>query len=201
MAALDMVGTTFRVKEKSGYRNGKLRLVRKLWAVFTCACGNNFPAKVKDVQSGHTRSCGCLKLKHGNKRRQNSTPTYRTWCSMLQRCNNPKATSFYMYGAVGVSVCKEWHTFENFLTDMGPRPEGHSLDRVDSDGDYCKANCRWATPQDQADNRRCCRQLNINGVTLPISKWAAASGTSHETIASRYRKGWSPEEAVYGRNK
>ena len=196
-----LVGELFRVKELCGHRNGKRRVVSKLWGVYSCQCGANFPARAKDVSTGHTKTCGCSKLKHGQKKRGNSSSTYRSWCSMLQRCNNPKATSYYMYGALGITVCSAWYTFENFYADMGPRPKGHSLDRIDTNGDYCLENCKWSTAQEQADNRSCCKQVTLDGITQPISAWAALSGTKHATIYSRLTKGWSAEEAVYGRNK
>jgi hypothetical protein len=106
-----------------------------------------------------------------------------------------------MYGAVGVSVCEEWAVFENFYTDMGPRPDGTSLDRIDSKGDYCKENCRWATPKEQANNTSRNRHLICDGVRRTLSEWADVSGTDRKVISSRLRLGWSVEEAIYGRNK
>ena len=81
------------------------------------------------------------------------TPTYRSWESMRQRCNNKNATMYHRYGGRGISVCPRWNSFANFLEDMGERPSGATLDRVDNDAGYRKENCKWSTRKEQADNR------------------------------------------------
>jgi len=125
-----------------------------------CDCGTLKTVRAGDLRSGDTTSCGCNQGKligasrttHGMSR----TPEYRIWNAMLQRCSNPKQTTFERYGAKGVKVCERWTSFENFIEDMGRRPsKRHQIDRFpDNDGDYEPGNCRWATPSENSRNRR-----------------------------------------------
>jgi len=115
-----------------------------------------------NLVKGFTRSCGCLKLeqtverstKHGHAKRKKKDPTYQSWCSMLNRCRNTKTPKYKRYGGAGVTVDPEWYSYKKFLKDMGPRPIGTTLDRINPYGNYEKKNCRWATPIVQAFNQR-----------------------------------------------
>ncbi|MBB5663253.1 hypothetical protein GGE68_001429 [Rhizobium leguminosarum] len=101
------------------------------------------------AKHGHARSFGTKK--------HFTTPEYRSWKAMLERCRNPKAPNYHLYGGRGISVCDRWigrEGFTNFLSDMGPRGEGLTLDRVETDGNYEPSNCQWADAKDQAKNRR-----------------------------------------------
>ena len=143
-------------------KRGRLRQV-----TCRCDCGTVRHVTVCRLYSGDTKSCGCLKgvrarelgamnKKHGHTAGGRRSPTYMTWQSMLLRCNHPATTSFNRYGGRGICVCDRWSGdggFDNFLTDMGVRPAGHTLDRIDVDGNYELSNCRWADWPTQVANR------------------------------------------------
>lgn len=123
-----------------------------------CECGQRTEVIAGNLKSGSTRSCGCFKkdysLRHGHARRGGRSPTQSSWTSMRQRCLNPGHPRYPEWGGRGIEVCERWGRFENFLADMGPRPRGTSLDRIDVYGNYEPGNCRWATPYQQANNKR-----------------------------------------------
>jgi hypothetical protein len=137
---------------------------------------------------GETR----FKPTHGKR----NTPEYRVWQDMLNRCRNPNVRSYKNYGGRGISVCEEWLDFETFFTDMGERPEGYSLERVDVNGDYTPENCTWVPLAEQQSNRRNSHMVTYNGKTLHLAAWARILGVKYATLSKRLnRYGWSVERA------
>lgn len=131
---------------------------------------------------------GHFKQKHGGWTKHHGT--YRSWQDMKQRCLNPKNHNYKNYGARGISFCERWLEFRNFLSDMGNRPHGLTLDRIDNDGNYCPKNCRWATRKQQRDNERTCYILTYNGITDNVANWARKIGISRDALRHRIAVGW-----------
>lgn len=113
---------------------------------------------------------------------------------MKNRCFNPKVPYYSNYGGRGITVCERWLKFENFFADMGLRPTGTSIDRIDVNGNYEPSNCKWSTDKEQSRNRRCNVMLTINGETKCVSEWAEIKGVSKERIRMRMIYGWPTEK-------
>lgn len=118
-----------------------------------CECGYIGYVRPDYLKNGKSKGCYSCN-KRGTTHGYSRSSTYKIWQGMFGRCNNPKSQSYYLYGARGIKVCKRWHEFENFLIDMGERPKGLTLDRIDPDGGYELNNCRWSTIQENLANRR-----------------------------------------------
>ena len=121
---------------------------------------------------------------------------YWTWAGMWQRCTNPKGPSYKNYGGRGIRVCQRWKSFQVFLADMGPRPPGMSLDRINNDGNYEPSNCRWTTQREQVRNRRFAKKITHDGETLHVSEWEARLGLAQGAIWHRLKRGWTVSRAL-----
>lgn len=125
------------------------------------------------------------------------TPEYNTWGCMKARCLNPKNSRYHRYGGRGIKVCERWMSFENFYADMGPRPDGASLDRIDNDGHYEPGNCKWIPSRDQSKKTCRIRYLTKNGETHSLAEWARRLGVRGSVISMRLNQyGWSVERAL-----
>lgn len=167
--------TRIKINLFQGQRFGRLRIVlegkAKLYPQFKvkqrhylcqCDCGNWVRVAMRSLLNGDSKSCGCLRIettikratKHNHKRGRVYSSIYNSWTHMLSRCRNPKEKQYKDYGGRGIRVCNRWHDFQNFLADMGEKPKGKSLDRIDVDGNYEPQNCRWADAKTQRRNQR-----------------------------------------------
>lgn len=161
------------------------KVVNKFIWKCRCQCGNIKTIRGNDLKQGRTQSCGCLHIEKITRHGQYKSRTYTTWQCMIRRCQNKTDPGFYNYGNRGITVCERWKNFNNFLLDMGHRPEGKSIDRINNSLGYFPGNCRWATSREQSQNRRDNNVLTFNGITLCLEEWARRIGISRPSLADR----------------
>ena len=165
-----------------------------------CECGKEFDTRLDG--SRKIKSCGCLKRcptpvrKHGHTVGK-PTPEYNAWQGMKERCCNPNSAFYYNYGGRGIQVCDRWkNSFKLFLADIGTRPEGMSIDRIDNNGNYEPGHVRWATAKEQSRNRRSNCLVIANGVERLIFDIADETGIPATVIKKRLKRGWAIERAI-----
>jgi hypothetical protein len=160
-----------------------------------CTCGTERAVLLSNLRAGKTSGCGCLagpkisrsKTKHG----ASDSPEHLTWMRIRQRCENPNSGDFPNYGGRGIKVCDRWReSFETFLADMGPRPgPGYTIERINNDGPYSPENCRWATIQEQQQNKRNSIRVMHGGAIRSLSEISAETGIPVATLYTRYYAG------------
>lgn len=184
---------------------GRSRNKKLLWQC-QCECGKTVVVLGAGLFNGHTKSCGCLKrdmasiwpTKHGQSRVGRKTKEYTAWRGVVDRCTNPNNSAWKHYGARGIEVCERWrNSFENFFDDMGAAPNSKStIDRINNDKGYESSNCRWATMNEQARNRRNNRIIAFSGRSQCLAAWGHELGLSSDILSDRLRLGWSIEKAL-----
>lgn len=197
------VGSKFNkllVLEKTSMRYSSNVVYRCL-----CDCGSETFATMTWLKSGRKKTCGCERFSamreasreavttHG----MSKTATYKTWQSMRQRCENPNNDSYSRYGGRGISVCDRWSAFENFLEDMGERPPGKSIDRIDANGDYEPENCRWADNVEQSNNRIKNVVFKVGDKWMTIADASRELGITRSGVMNRVRSGALEKAVAY----
>lgn len=167
-----------------------------------CDCGNTKKIRLISLRNGSTVSCGCYHLERQKTQRlthgKSDTNEYHVWAGMLDRCRNVNNIKYKDYGGRGVTVCERWtNSFPAFLYDMGVRPtDGHTIDRINNDGNYDPSNCRWATRLEQNRNTRANIRATYMGEEKTLIEWAEIAGLKLKTLHSRLGYGWSMERAM-----
>lgn len=162
-----------------------------------CDCGVTRDVKAGSLTQGKSISCGCARLESVVTHGMTHTPTFKSWESMKQRCLNAGSADYPRYGGRGISVHAPWiDSFDTFFRDMGQRPKGTSLDRIDVNGDYTPSNCQWSTRSKQQRNKSNQVQVTAFGKTQTAGIWELETGVPSKVILWRVAHGWSPENAV-----
>jgi len=165
-----------------------------------CDCGSEVVVRGGNLASKITKSCGCYHREVTKRRNRThglaTTKIYMIWAGIHTRCTNHNEKSYERYGGRGIKVCDRWLKFENFLADMGERPDGMSLDRINNNGDYEPNNCRWATRKEQCRNRRNNRLVEYRGETKLLVEWCELLGLKYKLIYDRLWAGWSIERTL-----
>lgn len=168
-----------------------------------CECGHTLEVTTSNLRDGHTTSCGCSHVLHGQSyHSEGKTRIYRIWDNMKQRCKNPKAKWYKNYGGRGISVCPEWDkSFIAFYTWAMAHgyEDGLQIDRINNDGDYTPDNCRWVTKAENLNNTRQCVYIDFNGKRHTVAEWSRITGIPRSTIRGRLRAGKTPEEIFEGK--
>jgi len=193
------------MKDLTGQRFGRLTVDsfhsktarwQTMWNC-TCDCGVKKVVRGAHLTHGKILSCGCYHADQTARHRMTKTPTYHVYHNMMGRCYRESHFKYPSYGARGIMVCDRWkESFENFCQDMGLKPRGKSIERVNNNGPYSPENCRWATMKEQQRNTRMNRIIEHNGITLCMAEWAEKTGLTYKAIEGRIYRGWDVDKAL-----
>ena len=164
-----------------------------------CECGQTAFVSGDKLKRGNNRSCGCSRAERFYKHGLGRHPLARTWYGLVARCTDRSHKQWISYGGRGITICPEWlgeNGLTRFITDMTPKPPGTSIDRIDNNGPYSAANCRWATSREQNSNTRQNVHITHNGRTMIASEWAREFGLKVDTFGRRLRSGRPLQEIM-----
>lgn len=186
--------------ELAGQKYGRWLVIEKgdldsrgnvLW-LCRCECGTERFVRGSEIYLGNSTSCGCTRRRHG----MTGSRTWKSWDAMKQRCLNPNSPDYPRYGAMGIKVCDRWLKIDEFLADMGERPEGKTIDRIDNSGNYEPGNCRWATASEQQFNKRSNLKLEYQGQIRSIVELSNESGVPLKVLRWRLEHDWDLPRAL-----
>jgi hypothetical protein len=195
MKLIDLTGKTFgrlTVIERHGPKG------RRAYWRCKCECGNETVVVGDTLKSGRTKSCGCLRTEetikrsttHGHTSNYQRTREYTSWKHAKERCNNPSNPKYPLYGGRGIKMCERWKkSFSAFMEDMGKCPPGHTLDRIDVNGNYEPNNCRWASPKSQGNNTRKNVIVSLHGENMTLKQAAHKLGINYKSIHAAIKYG------------
>lgn len=194
--------------DMTGHRYGRLQVIelagqnkhnQRMWRCI-CDCGNTLDVLGFLLRQKQTRSCGCLaKESIANVNKKHGKSGSQIWSihrSMMDRCYLATSHTYKNYGGRGITVCDRWHDFENFYADLGDKPAGMTLERINNQGPYSPDNVRWATYKDQANNRRSNIVLEFQGRKQTMQQWCDEFGLKLATVWARLNRGWSVDRAL-----
>lgn len=197
MKLIDRVGERYNrlvVIERAANKSDKDNNARWLCQ---CDCGNTCIAYGGDLQREKFKSCGCLNAERNLKHGKSHSYVYKIWKSMIQRTSNPTGGGYKNYGARGITVSDEWKSFPAFYADVGDRPRGYSLERIDNDKGYSKENCKWATSSEQNNNKRNNHYVEFRGKRQTLTQWSRETGISVHALHTRLDElSWDVEKAL-----
>jgi hypothetical protein len=198
-----------RFKDLTNIRFGKLLAIKpikkhdnsKYYWECICDCGNTKIIMSSNLLRGISTTCGCGKIKIGEKTRKHGmakTRIFKIWAGIRKRCTNSKCKTYPLYGGRGISISPRWDEFINFYNDMKDGySDNLSLDRINPNGNYEPGNCRWATQKTQNRNRRNNNYISLNNEIKTLSEWAEISGVNSSAIRYRINNGWDTQKAIF----